>query len=59
MTEADSDEPAYFEELARIARLEAAAAVEPMAAVRLKEVAVRHERTARRLRMIEQSWQSG
>ncbi len=29
MTDADSDEPAYFEELARKARLEAAAAVEP------------------------------
>lgn len=43
----------YHEQLARVARLKADASNDPFLARRLREAAVRHERTARRLRREE------
>lgn len=43
----------YYEQLARVARLKADAAADPFLALRLREAAVRHERTARRMRREE------
>ena len=40
----------YYEQLARVARLKADASDDPFLALRLREAAIRHERTARRLR---------
>lgn len=51
MTDQHVRDPAYFEELARVARLKAAEADGPDLALRLKEAAVRHERLARKLRL--------
>lgn len=44
----------YYEQLARVARLKADATDDPFLALRLREAAVRHERTARRMRREEQ-----
>jgi len=44
----------YYEQLARVARLKANASDDPFLALRLREAAVRHERTARRMRRQEQ-----
>jgi len=43
----------YFEQLARVARVKAAQCADPVLAVRLREQAIKHERTARRLRRAE------
>lgn len=40
----------YFEQLARIARAKANSCGDQFLAIRLREAAVRHERTARKLR---------
>jgi len=40
----------YYEQLARVARLKADASDDPDFARRLREAAVKHERTARQLR---------
>lgn len=42
----------YYDQLARIARLKAAASDDADIARRLREAAIRHERQARRLRRI-------
>ncbi|PZQ20241.1 MAG: hypothetical protein DI569_16190 [Sphingopyxis macrogoltabida] len=43
----------YFEQLARVARRKADTSDDPFVARRLREAAVRHERTARRMRRTE------
>ena len=43
----------YFEQLARVARVKAAQCADPVLAVRLREQAIKHERTARKLRRDE------
>ncbi|MDO9363427.1 MAG: hypothetical protein Q7T60_10915 [Sphingopyxis sp.] len=40
----------YYEQLARVARLKANASDDPFLKVRLREAAIRHERTARKMR---------
>jgi hypothetical protein len=40
----------YYEQLARVARLKAAAAKDPDLSLRLREAAIKHERKARQLR---------
>ena len=40
----------YYDQLARVARLKADASDDPCLALRLREAAIKHERTARRLR---------
>ena len=40
----------YYEQLARVARRKADASDDPFLALRLREAAIKHERTARRLR---------
>ncbi|MBB6426775.1 hypothetical protein [Sphingopyxis sp. JAI128] len=40
----------YYEQLARVARLKASASEDPFLALRLREAAIKHERTARRMR---------
>lgn len=40
----------YYEQLARVARLKANASDDPFLSLRLREAAIRHERTARRMR---------
>jgi hypothetical protein len=40
----------YFEQLARVARAKASKCGDPILAVRLREQAIKHERTARKLR---------
>ncbi|ODU25957.1 hypothetical protein [Sphingopyxis sp. SCN 67-31] len=49
----------YHEQLARVARLKADASSDPFLARRLREAAVRHERTARRLRREESATSDG
>jgi hypothetical protein len=43
----------YFEQLARVARVKAAKCGDPTLAIRLREQAIRHERTARKMRRNE------
>lgn len=43
----------YYEQLARVARMKADASGDPFLALRLREAAIRHERTARKLRRQE------
>lgn len=45
----------YYEQLARVARLKAAATDDPFLALRLREAAVKNERMARKLRRDEQA----
>jgi hypothetical protein len=40
----------YYEQLARVARMKANASDDPFLSLRLREAAIRHERTARRMR---------
>jgi hypothetical protein len=42
----------YYEQLARAARLKAAASTDPDVALRLREAAIKHERKARQLRRL-------
>jgi hypothetical protein len=42
----------YYEQLARVARLKADTSDDPFLALRLREAAIKHERTARRLRRL-------
>ena len=42
----------YYEQLARVARLKAAATNDPYLALRLREAAIKHERMARRMRRL-------
>ena len=43
----------YFDQLARVARVKAAECGDPVLAIRLREQAIKHERTARKLRREE------
>ena len=43
----------YFDQLARVARVKAAECGDPVLAIRLREQAIKHERTARKLRRAE------
>jgi hypothetical protein len=45
----------YFQQLARVARMKAAGTNDPDLARRLKEAAIKHERTARKLKADEES----
>lgn len=48
----------YYEQLARVARAKASRCGDPFLALRLREAAIHHDRTSRKLRRAEQAGKS-